>query len=104
MVIAKLIFKALKVVVTGLIPWWLIGHRQWHVSACPDHMTLSGHQTSMDGVTFGTQVLVAVLTETLDLDIFPSGLVTRLTIGVVVLVTGSMSRDKAVGHSKNIIK
>ena len=57
----------------------------------------------MDGVTFGTHVLLAVFTETLDLDIFPSGLVTRLTVGVVVLVTDSVSRDKAVGHSKKKI-
>ena len=67
-------------------------------------MTFGGHQTSMDGVTFGTQVLLAVFTETLDLDIFPSGLVTRLTVGVVVLVTGSVSRDKAVGNSKKYTK
>ena len=58
----------------------------------------------MDTVTFGTQVLVTVLTETVDLDIFPSGLVTRFTVGVVVLVTGSVSRDKAVGHSKKYTK
>ena len=78
-------------VVTELIPWWLIGHRRWHVSACLDHVTFGSHQTSMDSVTFGTQVLATVLTETLDLDIFPSGLVTGLTVGVVILVTGSVS-------------
>ena len=93
MVIAKLVFETFRMVVTELIPWWLISHRRWHVSACLDHVIFGGHQTSMDGVTFGTQVLVAVITETLDLDIFPFGLVTGLTVGVVVLVTGSVWRD-----------
>ena len=54
-------------------------------------MTFGSPKASMAGMTFGTEVLVAIFTEALDLDISPFGLLTGLTVGIVIFITGAGS-------------